>query len=223
MNPGHTNRLPSPPARSPRVRGLVFALCTLFSLNALAIDTSLPPEEIEQARSLGRTSNHEDLAAFLKQYEHDFPYPSDHPIAYVQSVEFQTPYEQIVLRAMRNYAYTKFQAADDYHANPGLILVRVVTSLKINYVGPPPPADAYTVVVSQSKTIEPRNTVNAATCDPNSQLIYPYPVNTDCTVYTREIVLSFDADQFAPGRVTVKVMLREGGSLETTYNLNRLK
>lgn len=185
----------------------------LLSLNARAFDTSLSPEEIEQAYSLGQTTHREDLADFLKQYEHDFQYPSNHPVAYVSSVEFQTPYEQIVLRAARATGYTKFKAADDYNANPNLIVVRVIVALQINYEGTVPPADSYTVTVSQGKRIEPQKSTKM--CDPYSQV--------DCRIYAREFVLNFDASQFAPGRVTVRVDLPFDQSLETKYNLDKLK
>lgn len=213
--------LPSWPRRAARIQPFVFALCVLLSLNALAFSSSLQPEEVREAYYLGQTSNHEDLADFLNQYEHDFKYPPDNPEAYVQTIEFQTPYEQIVLRSLRTTQYTKFQADEDYRANPGLVVVRVVVALKLNYVGPAPLADSFKVVVNQAKPIEPRETTSTVTCDPNNPNIYP--VASECMVYTREIVLQFGAEQFAPGRATVKVMLPLGESLETKYNLDKLK
>jgi hypothetical protein len=202
---------------------MLFALafCALLSLNALAIDTSLQPEEIQGAYSLGQTSNHQELAEFLKQYQHDFRYPSNNPVAYVQSVEFQTPYEQIVLRTLRTTQYTRFRAEEDYRANPRLIIVRIVTAIRINYSGPVPPADKYLAVVSQAKPIEPRKVTNTVTCDPFSQTAYPVP--TDCSIFTREILLSFDARQFGPGPVAVKVELPFQQAMETQYDLDKLK
>lgn len=81
-------------------------LFTLCSFNALAFNYPLQLEEINEAYALGRTNNRSALADFLNQYEHDFKIPSDNPVAYVSSVEFQTPYEQIVLRSQRNTRYT---------------------------------------------------------------------------------------------------------------------
>jgi hypothetical protein len=101
------------------------------------------------------------------------------------------------------------------------VVVRVITGLRINYAGPAPPDDSYHVVVLQGNPIEPRNMTNKVTCDPYSATAYP--VNTNCTVYTREILLSFDAAQFGPGQATVKVSLPENQSLETSFNLNKLK
>ncbi len=99
--------------------------------------------------------------------------------------------------------------------------MRVVVSLKLNYTGPAPPADSFKVVVTQAKSIKPRNTTNTVTCDPNNPTIYP--VTAECLVYTREILLQFDAEQFASGKATVKVALPFGESLETKFNLDNLK
>jgi hypothetical protein len=221
MTPRSTCGLPPRPLRALRIQALVSALCAVGSLNALAFSSQLQPEEVREAYYLGQTSNHEDLANFLNQYEHDFKYPSDNPVAYVQSIEFQTPYEQIVLRSLRTTQYSKFQADEDYRANPALVVVRVVVALRLNYMGPEPLADSFKVVVSQAKPIEPRETTSTVTCDPNNPNIYP--VASECMVYTREIVLQFDAEQFASGKAAVKVMLPFGESLETKYNLDKLK
>ena len=178
MQLGSDCRLASQPPRAARIHVFVLALCALLSLNALAINSSLQPEEVQNAYSLGQTTNHEELADFLNQYEHDLKYPSDHPDAYVLSVEFQTPYEQIVLRTLRTIGYSKFQAAEDYRANPGLIIVRVLVALKANYTGPVPPADSFKVVVSQGESIEPRKLTSTVLATPiriaaHSAIAYP--------------------------------------------------
>ena len=211
----------SPLARAVQIGVFVLSLGALLSLSALAFSSSLQPEEVREAYSLGQTTNREELADFLKQYTHDFPYPSDHPDAFAQSVEFQTPYEQIVLRTSRTNGYSKFQADKDYQENSGLVIVRVVVSIRLNYAGPVPPAESFNVVVSQTKPIEPQKMTNTVTCNPFSSTASP--VNSDCAPYTREILLSFHAGQFTPGRATVKVMLPFGHSLETKYNLDKLK
>jgi hypothetical protein len=221
MKLGRVCGLASPTARAARIQMFVLALCTLLSLNALAFNSSLQPEEVQEAYSLGQTTNHEELADFFKQYAYDFKYPSDNPVAFVQSVEFQTPYEQIVLRTQRTIHYSKFQADEDYRANPGLVIVRVVVSLKKSYSGPAPPADSFKVVVSQTKPIEPRKVTSTVLCDPYNPLENTTFAN--CIAYTREILQQFDAEQFAPGRATVQVDLPFGLTMETKYNLDKLR
>jgi hypothetical protein len=196
-------------------------LCTLFALNALAIQSSLQPEEVEQAYALGQTSNHEELTDFLNQYQHDFKFPSNNSMAFVQSVEFQTPYEQIVLRSQKTNQYTKFRAAEDYQANPTLVIVRAVVSMKTGYSGPTPPADSFKVSISQGNRIIPRNVASNVLCEPSNYA--DTPTVMDCLAYTREILLQFDASQFAHGNATVKVTLPNGQPVETKYNLEKLK
>src|SRR5690242_12179924 len=213
--------LAAPPARSAQIQLLVLALCALSSLSALAFNSSLQPQEVEEAYSLGKTSNHEDLADFLNQYEHDFKYPADNSISYVSSVEFQTPYEQIVLRTLRTINYDKFQAEEDYQANPRLIIVRVIVSQKTGYTGTAPPADSFKVIVSQARPVEPQKVTSAVVCDPFNPVENSTFAN--CITYTREILLQFDVAQFAPGRATVRVMLPTEQPVETKYNLDKLK
>ncbi|HSZ18377.1 MAG TPA: hypothetical protein VK770_01215 [Candidatus Acidoferrum sp.] len=221
MVPRSLSSVTVPPARVMRIQFFVLVLCALSSLSALAFNSSLQPQEVEEAYSLGKTSNHEDLADFLNQYGHDFKYPADNSISYVSSVEFQTPYEQIVLRTLRTINYDKFQAEEDYQANPGLVIVRVLVSLKTGYTGPAPPADSFKVSVSQARPVEPRKVTSAVVCDPFSPVENSTFAN--CITYTREILLQFDVGQFAPGRATVRVMLPAGQPVETKYNLDKLK
>lgn len=199
----------------------VLALFTLCSFNALALNYPLQPEEINEAYALGRTNNRGALADFLTQYEHDFKIPSDNPTAYVSAVEFRTPYKQIVLRSQRDARYTKRRAAADYRANPSLIFLRIVIALRRDHTGPVPPADKYLVTVSQSKSIEPLNTAYGATCETDNA--NANPEITDCAILKREILMSFNANQLAPAPTTVKVELLNGQSMETEFNLDKLK
>jgi hypothetical protein len=217
-----TRPYPDCPFRSSQSFAILLGFCLLLSQNAFGFNYPLHPEEIEEAYSLGRTSNHEDLANFVNQYEHDFQYPSDHPLAYVTSAEFQTPYEQIVLKSLRSSQYTKFKAAEDYQANAGAVFVRVIVALRMVLQAPVPAADSFQVIVSQADQIEPRKTTSTVLCDPYD--VYEiYPTGGDCTIYTREILVRFDHDQFSSRKVTIKVLLPEGKSLETKFDPDKLK
>jgi hypothetical protein len=188
------------------------------SLNALAFNWSLQPEEIQSAFSLGQTSYHEELATFLKKYQHKLEYPSNKPHAFAQLVEFQTPYEQIVLKSQQRVGYSRFQAAEDYRANPRLVIVRVIVTLAYGYAGPAPAADSFKVTVSQADSIQPRNVAGRILCDP-----YDGVTSGTCATYMREIDLDFDARQFAAGSATIKIALPDESSQETKFNLDELK
>jgi hypothetical protein len=206
--------------RTARICLSALIVCALFSLQALSFDSSLQPEQVQDAYSLGQTTDHEQLTRFLSQYEHVFKNAPANSVAFVQSVEFQTPYEQIVLRSLRTPGYSKFQAQDDYRANPGRILVRVLVALKTGYSGPAPDADDFKVVVSQASSIESQKVSSSVICDPYNVRI-PMPGN--CIAYTREILLRFSVRQFSSSKATVKVLLPFGQSMETSYNLDKLK
>jgi len=210
--------LASPPGRAARIRAWGLALCAVLSLNALAFNSFLQPEEVRDAYSLGQSSNHEEIANFYSQYVHKFRYPANNPVVYVMSAEFQTPYEQIVSRSQQTIHYSKFQANDDYRANSDLVIVKVEFSLRLNYAGPIPPADGFKVFVSQARSIEPDKTTNTATCNP-----YDIGANTDCQTYVREILLQFDAGQFGPGAANIKIQTPDGQTVQTKFNLDKLK
>jgi hypothetical protein len=202
----------------------VLALCTLLSLNALAFDSDLQPEQIEEAYSLGQTSNHKELAAFFKQYKSEYQYPPGNPEVYVKSIEFQTPYERIVLNSRGHGArYERSQAEEVYQANPHLVIVRVVFALRVNYAGPIPPFESFDVQVSQSKWIVPRKLTTTTLCGPSTPP--PQYLSGECAPfpYTLDADLQFDADQFSLGRVTVKALPPMGPPQETKFNLDKLK
>lgn len=89
-----------------RLRSAVGLACLgiILPASVFAFHYPLRSEEIEEAYSLGQTSDHDRLASFLKVYQHEFSYPSTNPIAYVKSIEFQTPYEQIVFDEHAHFA-----------------------------------------------------------------------------------------------------------------------
>lgn len=209
----------------PRLRRLKVGLACLVLLAPsclFAFHYPLRSEEIEQAYSLGQTSDRDQLTSFLKPYQHEFSYPSDNPVAYVKSIEFQTPYEQIVLKSMRSSQYDKFKAEEDYRAGDGTVVVQVVVALKIGFAGPIPKAESFKVNVSQGKPIESAVTATAVLCNPFDPLgIYTAP--QPCDAYTRQIVLRFDHSQFGPGQVTVQVTLPDEKPVETVFNVDKLK
>jgi hypothetical protein len=204
-------------ARASRIRAGVLGLCILMSQNALAFHYPLQPEEVREAYSLGQTTNHNDLADFYKQYLHTFRYPSDQPLVNVQSIEFRTPYEQIVLRSHRaGGLYDAFQADEDYRKNAGLVLVRIVITFKIAYVGPLPSIDAFQFLVSQASPITPHEITHSIICNPLFD-------GSGCLAPVEEVLLSFDSKQFEPGKATVKVLTPDGQTLQAKFNLDHLK
>jgi hypothetical protein len=184
----------------------------LASQNAVAFNYPLQEEQVREAYFLGRTTDGEKLKDFYKQYVHYFSFPARSPYySYVESVEFRTPYERVVLRSREKLnQYSAIEADEDYRAQPNLVLVRVVVSYKNAYVGPRLPTSSFKVSVSQADAIEPKKLTTETICAPK------------CVTAKYAIVLWFDAEQFSSGAAKVKITTPDGQILNTEFNLDKL-
>jgi hypothetical protein len=198
------------------IGAFALGLCSLASQNVTAFNYPLQAEHVREAYFLGRTTNNEKLIDFFKQYVHEFPFPARGPyFSYVESVEFRTPYEQVVLRSRQNLnQYSSLEADKDYRAHPNLIVVRVLISYMINYVGPIQPTSSFKVRVSQADLIEPKKLTTESICSVSW--------HTDCGVTRFAILLSFSAEQFASGIADVNVETPDGQILRTEFDLDKL-
>jgi hypothetical protein len=114
---------------------VVLSASLVLTQKARAFAYPLGSEEIREAYFLGRTTDNEKIVKFFDDYIHKFPYPSEGP--YVESVEFRTPYEQVVLRSRaRLSGYDPLDASKDYAAHPELVIVRIVVFATRDYSGP---------------------------------------------------------------------------------------
>ena len=193
---------------------LALSLFFLASQNAGAFNYPLQDERVREAYFLGRNTDGGKLIGFYKQYMRYFAFPSRGPYySYVESVEFRTPYEQVVLRSQKNLnQYSSLEAKKDYQAHSNLVIVRVMISYKMNYVGPIPPASSFSVHVLQGNPIEPRKLTTESICS----------VSMECGVTRLAILLWFDAEQFASGTAKIKITTPDGQTLRTEFDLDRL-
>jgi hypothetical protein len=193
---------------------LGLSLFFLASQNAIAFNYPLQEEHVREAYFFGRTTDGKKLIDFYKQYVHDFVFPARGPYySYVESVEFRTPYQQIVLRSHQNLnQYSSFEAEKDYQAHPNLVIARVLISYKLNYVGPIPSPSSFKVRVSQEDMIKPNKLSTESICS----------VWDDCGVTRFAILLWFDAEQFASGTARVKITTPDGQILSTEFDLDKL-
>ena len=199
-----------------RIRVFTLGLSLLAPQHVLAFTYPLQAEYVREAYFLGRTTDGKKLANFYKPYVHGFPYPARGPyFSYVESVEFRTPYEQAVLRSQQKLnQYSSLEAEKDYEAQPNLVVVRVLISIKPSYVGAVPPTSNFIVHVSQADVgaIDPRKLTTETICS----------VWDDCGVTRFAILLSFDAEQFAPGTAKIKIVTPDGQILKTEFDLGTL-
>jgi hypothetical protein len=194
---------------------LGLSFCLLASQNAVAFNYPLQEEQVREAYFLGRTTDGEKLKDFYKQYVYYFPFPSRGPYySYVESVEFRTPYEQVVLRSREKLnQYSAIDADEDYRAHPNLIAVRVLISYQLGYAGPEPATSSFKVRVSQADPIEPKKLTTEPICS----------VWQDCGVTVFAVLLWFDAEQFASGAASVKITTPDGQILKTEFDLDKLR
>jgi hypothetical protein len=131
----------------------------------------------------------------------------------VESVEFRTPYEQVVLRSREKLnQYSALEADEDYRAQPDAIAVRVMISFNLGYAGLIPPTSRFKVRVSQADPIEPKKLTTESICS----------AWQDCGVTKFAVLLWFDAAQFTSGAAKVKITTPDGQIRKTEFDLDKL-
>ena len=201
-----------------QIGAFCLGLCFLTPQHISAFTYPLQREDVREAYFLGRTTDGKKFKDFYEQYVRYFPFPARGPyFSYVESVEFRTPYEEVVLRSLQNLSqYSSMQAEKDYQEQPNLVVVRVLISYKLGYVGPFPPASSFKVHVSQADggAIEPKQLTTESICSVSW--------NSDCGAPRFAILFSFDAEQFASRTAKIKIVTPDGQTLRTEFDLDNL-
>jgi hypothetical protein len=205
------------------IGAVALGLSILVTQSATAFLYPLQSEQVREAYFLGRTSDSEKLKKFLDQCVRHFPPPVKGP--HVESVEFRTPYEQVVLRSWeRSMGYSAQQAEKDYAAQPDLVVVRVRVRPTPTYPGPFAHAsDAKGVAPGRSEDFWPGFRFLVA----QEHSIEPKKVSSRylgrTSLGAREVVLEFDAAQFTSGTVAVDVTAPEDQTIHAEFDLDRLE
>ena len=203
-----------------RTSALPLLLCAVLAPPALAFHDHISPEQVRDAYSIGRDPSHRD--AFFAKYVHSPQLPGNGPD--VASIEFQTPYEQVALRARDNQwsNYLPSDAQKDYETHSDQVIVRVLiyetSTFNFPATNAQPDTGGFKFRISQGhRNIAYKNvTVDDAT-----------PVGAgsgpggDGGIDVR---LLFDASQFqSDDPVTVDVLAPTGQTFSTTFDLAALK
>ena len=203
--------------------GLI-AIATLAS----AYECPLRDYSIREAYFLGRRKD-EKTAQFLAQYVKRLALPKFGP--HVAEIEFRTPYQQVVLRA-RNApdGYSSQQAAQEYRAQAGRVVVRVLIYLTPTYPAHTPlhivqiepvelrPEDfwrEFTFRVAQDDEITPRR-ISARPIYSANDFGLPGLMGA-------EVVLEFDATAFTEAPVRVEVVAPDGHRVSAEFDLEKLR
>jgi hypothetical protein len=203
------------------------ALLTLTVPNAESFSYPLSPEQVREAYFLGETTDDQKVVTFLDLYIHRLPYPKKGP--YVESVEFRSPYEQVVLRSRQHLNnYSAADAQRDYDGNPKLVLLRILIFATPSYTGPTPPTKqsgvwrwtyedfvkGFQFAIAQERTLEPQKVTVGPACPPPNQ----------CEPFSGvEVLLQFEAEQFTPGIANIQIRTPDGQEVRTEFNLDALK
>ncbi len=200
-------------------------LCMLLAGSSEAFYYPLQQTQIRGAYLLGHSGDPQKVSALLEPYIRRFPLlPA---AARVESIEFRTPYEQVILRASeRSNDYDLDQAEKDYAAQPDLVLVRILIYSPLSHSGSITHSRAeqsetgateddwlgFHFQISQERSIEPKKmhaqAVRAGRYDKGTR---------------KEVLMGFDADQFGPGAVKILVTTPNGQAVAAEFDLDELK
>ncbi len=197
----------------------------LLAGSSEAIYYPLQQTQIREAYLLGHSEDPQKVSSVLELYTRRFPLlPA---AARVESIEFRTPYEQVIRRASeRSNDYDLDQAEKDYAAQPDLVMVRVLIYLPQAHSGSTAPASVgqsnagatdnewlgFHFQISQERPIEPRKmraqAVRAGRYDKGTR---------------KEVLMEFGADQFGPGAAKIVVTTPNGQAVTADFDLDELK
>jgi hypothetical protein len=181
--------------------------------------------QIREAYLLGHSGDPQKVSALLDPYIRRFPLLPAAPR--VESIELQTPYEQVIRRSSEHSNdYDLDQAEKDYAAHPDLVLIRVLIYSPLSHSGSITHSSGgqskagatdddwlgFHFQVSQERSIEPQKmsgkTLRAGRHDKGTR---------------KEVLMEFGADQFGPDAVKILVTTSNGQALSADFDLDELK
>lgn len=181
----------------------------------------LQQTQIREAYLLGRSADTAKITALLDPYARHFPFPPTG--SRVESIEFRTPYAQVVRRSWEHSNdYDLDQAEKDYASQPDLVVVTVIvysTLISLESATHPSdrlyPADpwlGFHFLVSQDHSIVPKKmrgrSLSVGRYDKGSR---------------KEVLMDFDASQFGSGTAEVRVTAPDGQTVDAEFDLEGLK
>jgi hypothetical protein len=205
-------------------KAVVFSACLFFVNSMSAMTYPLASEEVREAYFLGR--NPEKRLAFLREYIHFPAQPDRGPDVHL--IELRTPYEQVVLKSQENWAnYSAQQAQEDYAAHPNEVLVRISICATQTFSFTTPQSDARP---GQSTSWTPKDYLRGFEFRVSqrfpiaSQALTVERANLGCADFDGFVAfLHFRAEQFNPGNARIVVTTPDGTTVQTEFDLYRLK
>lgn len=179
----------------------------------------LQTEEVDNAWAMGHSHDLGTLKKFFAPYIRLFPRPAMG--AYVQAIEFRTPYDLAVLRSRNNLPnYSPIDARTDYAKEPNLVVVRIIIFQQLGNAISPSAEDYlsdFEFRVKQESVIEPNAVRRETIC--NSWITDGGCPSGD----EYEVRLEFDTSQFKSRFVKVKVTPPDGEAVRARFDLDALQ
>lgn len=188
----------------------------------------LRSEELQEAFSLGRSTDPETVSRFFQKYSRQFDCRGSDPC--IDSIELRTPFEEVAVQSRkRNSNYTEQDAEKDYRVHPTELSVHVfVLRLLDSSTDDSDPSNegmqsdgdsgysfyGYLIRVSQSHVLKPESIRSKSVYSGGSHCQY-------CG--GEEIILDFDPAQFDSAVTRIDVITPNGQTVKASFDLRGLK
>ena len=195
---------------------------------ATAYMQKLYSEEVQEAFSLGRSTDPDTVKQFFEKYSHMLDCPASGSC--VNSIELRTPYEQVAVRSRRRGAnYTEQDAEKDYAARPTKFSVHVFVLYPLDFSDEDTdgstsegPLDGkygssfygFRIRVSQDHAVKPLKIHGRSIDLGDSESVYSGE---------EEIILDFDPAQLDSGVIHIEVATPDGQTVKSEFDLRDLK
>jgi hypothetical protein len=210
----------------------VLTAALLLSSPIFAFDSPLSSEAVREAYFLGQRHD-ESMARYLDQYTAHLDAPKNGP--YISSVEFLTPFAQLIRSSSQHsLGYSAQQAEQEHRGQPEVVEISVEIQLTDSYgpllTRPAAPRSTATTgyrlrspdfwhdfqvhVIQRDKELEPAHFGG----EPNY-----YCVDRGCTLSGATIYLDFPARTFDGDTATIEVDPPVGEAVTVDFDLTRLR
>lgn len=207
---------------------IAFTTVAALAPVANAFIRKLHSEEVQEAFSLGQSTDLDTVKQFFEKYSHQLDCPSGGPC--VSSIEFRTPFEEVAVRSReRGSNYTEQDADKDYTGRSNVVSVHVFVLYPLDFsnddsdysvVAESPDGDSeysfygYRLRVSQEQAVKPTQVRGKPFDFGGSQCSY-------CG--GEEIILDFAPDQLDTDITHIEVITPDGQTVTTKFDLRNLK
>ena len=207
---------------------IAISAVTALAPVANAYMRKLHSEEVQEAFSLGQSTDLDTVKQFFDKYSQQLDCPPGRPC--VSSIEFRTPFEEIAVRSReRGSNYTEQDAEKDYRVRPNVVSLRVFVLYPLDFskdgsddsaAGEPVDDSGgysfygYRIRVSQGHAVKPTQVHGRPSYFGESQCDY-------CG--GEEIILDFNPDDLATDVTHIEVVTPDGQTVTAAFDLRNLK